>query len=438
MNLQRAFVPGFLVAAAVAGGIGWWIWQKQTAIPQVVSMPPAYVMPLDIEKTPETVQVEEAYTAGHHDFHFVSKVEKPTQVGVNWRACRCASVAICLAPEEWKSLPAAELSKRAEDPQLRWTTLEENSENGFTIPPHGRGWIRLNWKADKSSDERFSVDMWLEDPNSPHGFQLSVPVRFIPRVEASWEKDGFHEGYAEIGLLGKDEQRAVPFVFWSTTRKQFSLTTAPASKDPCLIYGEPIPLKPEELEKLSRDGRKALSGYRVEVRVTERTAEAILDLGPYFRILAWKSDVLPEPIMTGITGRVIGEVTLVGSETNKFEVAMNAIHPTEPRKIPFVLKSEDLRLELMPEEEAMPSFLKVEMMDGAQGTVEKPANGPASKTWRIGVSYRPGSDFVGRFPDSGRVGYTSCDLVFKIRTPGAKEYRERRIRIPVTGQVLTK
>jgi hypothetical protein len=137
-------------------------------------------------------------------------------------------------------------------------------------------------------------------------------------------------------------------------------------------------------------------------------------------------------------GQVVGEVTLVGSDTNKFEIAMNAIHPTEPKKVPFVLKSEGPRLELMPEEEAMPSFLKVEMMDGAQGTVEKPANGPVCKTWRMAVSYRPGSDFVGPFPDPGRLGYMSCDLVFKIRAPGTKEFRERRIRIPVNGRVLTK
>ncbi len=435
MNLQRVLILGFVLAAVVAGAIGMRMYQQPADIPQKVTMPPPYVMPLEIEKAPEAIRVEEAYTAGHHDFHFVSKAEKPTQVGVNWRACRCASVAIALAPEEWKDLPATELSKRTEDSKLQWVKLEENSDTGFTIPPHAQGWIRLNWNADKSGDERFSVDMWLEQPRSSRGFELNIPVRFIRPVQVAWEKDGYDRSEAEIGVIAKNAQRTIPFVLWSTTRKQFTLAPAPAKKDPCLTFGAPIPLKPEELEKLSRENRKALCGYRVEIHLVERTADALLDLGALDRSVAWKSNVSDRLIVASIRGRVDGEVTLVGSEAGSFSVAMNQIHPTEPAKVHFVLRGEDPRLELTPDEETMPSFLRTELTDGAKGSAEKPETGPVAKVWNATVSFRPDSDFRGRFPDPERQGYEKCFVVFRVRGSGI---RERRLWIPVTGEVLVK
>src|SRR5260370_41246196 len=59
--------------------------------------------PLDFPDK-EKMHSQEAYTPGHHAFRFVSKSDKPTLVGINWKNCKCASVEICIAPDEWKAL----------------------------------------------------------------------------------------------------------------------------------------------------------------------------------------------------------------------------------------------------------------------------------------------------------------------------------------------
>src|SRR5262249_42997777 len=82
-------------------------------------------------------------------------------------------------------------------------------------------------------------------------------------------------------------------------------------------------------------------------------------------------------------------------------------------------------------------ILNVELVEGAKGKDVTLPDGSVRRKWTVNVSYRPESTFRGPFPDKERPGYTVADCVvaFKIAHAGEKNERQRRIRVPVAGQV---
>jgi hypothetical protein len=375
---------------------------------------------------------EEAFTAGHHAFRFRSKVDKPTTVGVNWKNCKCASVEICIAPNEWKALPEVELVKKAEDPSLEWTPLDKEGK-GFDIPGMAIGWVRIGWKADKSGDERFKADLWLYSPDHGIGFPLEIGVSFVEAVRIRCADD-LEKIDPYIGRLGPGDQKDAKLVIWSSTRESFTLEPAPARPDPCFHYGDPKKLTDEQLKRLTQNSRKALSGYEVAITVHERAEDKQLDIGPFRREVRWKSDAVKDPIRAHVQGIILGEVTasVAGSEEPRLD--MGVMNAGRPRVHKIHLETENSKVELALDD-ATCDFLQVKMLDGKEGKKEDLGDGTARKTWTVNVSFRSDSGFRGRFPDPDKPGYESCAVVFRIAHAGDPNEAPRRIKVMVRGQV---
>jgi hypothetical protein len=403
------------------------------------NLTPADVIKAPLEVSPgiDGIRYEESYTAGHHPFPYRSIVDKPVKVGVHWKNCRCASVQICVAPDDWKSLPPSELIKKAEDPSLSWTPLEKDAE-GFEVPPHAFGWVRVGWKADKNGMERFKADLWLYEPESGLSFPLEIGVLFLEPVQVRWSED-LEKSNVDVGRFGPGDRRSAKFMLFSVTRPQFTITPDPIRNDPCVTYGEPIPLKQADLDRLTMQSKHTTkAGYEVEVTISERVGDTQLDIGPFLRTLRWKSNASREPVSAQIRGIVVGEVSMVSGDPDLPRIDMASINPERPIAVPFVLESENPAVELTFDEKQSADFLKVDQPDGKAGKLVKLAGGEVRKKWDLSVTYRPESGFRGSFPDRERKGYERPELVFRITHAGAKNEQERYLKIPVRGQVRNK
>ena len=402
--------------------------------PEPTSQPDAPIDFPDVQK-PKT---QESYTAGHHVFRFKSKVDKATMVGINRKNCKCASVEICLAPDDWKGLSAEELNKRADYPNLKWVALEKD-EDGFSIPGRADGWVRIGWKDDKTGNVGFAAEMWVYEPNSGVIFTLNAGVNFVDAVKVCWA-DETDKADANVGKLSPGDHREAQFMIWSPTREKFKIVKTLLRKDPCVQVGAVTPLSAKELDYLPKkpeEGNKALSGYRVVVTVNERVGEDQLDIGPFRRMISWETDASPQPVRGSVFGSVLGEVSAhIAGKPDGYRLDMGRIDPQNPVVHNITIESADPQVELTLDDKSL-DILKVELAEGAKGKDVNLPDGSVRRTWTVHVSYRPDSGFPGRFPDNDRAGYTVADCVvaFKIAHAGEKNERQRRIRVPVAGQV---
>jgi hypothetical protein len=424
-----------VILAAVLLAVGFAVRQVWLTSPTTGKPPPPPVTPtkspLEIVTDQGGLRYEEAYTAGHHSFRYRNTRNESVNVGINWKNCKCAGVEMCVAPAEWQSLDDADLAKRVEDKSLQWEELQKDG-SGFTIPPHGVGWIRLSWKSDKGpGDQQFSADVWLYDQESGLGHTLTVPVSFVEPVRVRAEDNAdIPDAYA--GRMNAGEHGEAHFLLFSSTRNKFTLEPDPPKKDPLTTYGEPVPLTAKELKDFGlAHARTYLSGYRVAVTVHERAGDAQLDIGPFRRPVVWKSDASKVPIEAHVQGIVLGEVVVASGEKNDPRVQMGAINPRRPAPLEFVLESDNPTVELTLDKDRTADFLKVETPDGTAGKLV----GATTKSWTVTITFDPQSEFRGRFPDRERPGYESTGVVFKITHAGAKKEQERRIKVLVSGQV---
>ena len=391
--------------------------------------------PIDFPDAPKP-QTQEAFTAGHYAFQFKSKVDKATTVGVIRTNCKCASVDICLTPPEWSSLPSDELTKKAEDPSLKWTRLEKD-EDGFSIPARAEGLVRVGWKDDKIGNVAFSAELWVFEPRSGVTFTLNVGVMFIEPVKICWAEEP-SKVVANVGKLNPGDHRDVQFMIWSCTRKKFSIEDAVLQADPCIKVGAAEPLSAKELETLPKQQEgKALCGYRVPVTVNERVGDSQLDIGPFRRNIAWKTDASAQPVRGAVYGSVTGEVSaFIAGKPDYPRLEMDRIDPDNPVIHTINIESVNPHVELTLDEKSC-DILNAKLVEGAKGKDVTLSDGSVRRTWTVQVTYRPDSGFRGPFPDKDRAGYTSADclIVFKIAHAGVKKEQPRRIRIPVAGQV---
>jgi hypothetical protein len=115
---------------------------------------------------------------------------------------------------------------------------------------------------------------------------------------------------------------------------------------------------------------------------------------------------------------------------------MKGIDPQNPKVYNIIIESENPQVELTLDDKSC-DILDVKLVEGAKGQEVRLNDGSVRRTWTVNVSYRPDSGFRGRFPDNERDGYTvsDCVVAFKIAHAGEKNERQRRIRVPVAGQV---
>jgi hypothetical protein len=375
------------------------------------------VSPLMFAEQKESLLAESGLD-GHHDVRVENHSDKLVTLGMEAKDCQCLHPQIC---------------SEAENSSLVWVTLDEAAKE-FTMPPHGVGRLRLQWKGEKLGDHLFWVNLWVREGDYQGHQRLELPVYFFDAVRIRAEDD-VKKTETDVGLLRAGEERVARLLCYSATRKQFTLTPSPSSDDPCFLYGEPKPLTAEELQALSaKSDWPILTGYRVSVTVREQVGHRQLDLGPFRQSVTWKTDIAADHKITShVSGNVEGEVKLVAGDGNSV-VDLGTISASAPKPVVFTLMANDPRLQLTLEEEKTLEFLSVELLDGQQG---KPADG--GKSWRVRVVYKTDSLFRGKFPDRNRPGYefaAQCAIAFVISHVGQPvKQPARRLRVPVRGTV---
>jgi hypothetical protein len=380
----------------------------------------------------EDLVTAEPVLEGHRDMPFRNPGDRPLTVRLKETDCGCAHVQLCVAPAAWHELDSQQLVTRSGDPALAWQKLEKDGE-GFTVPPRASGLLRLGWKTTQLGHHRFWAGLLVDDGGEPGYQRVEVPVHFVEPVRIRTEDDP-NRTEIDVGRIGAGEERTARFLCFSLTRDKFTLTPSPAAADPCVSYGTPQPLTGEELEALSHKQDAAVrAACRVTVTVRERAGAARLDLGPFRRPLAWKTEVdTGFQVSAHVSGTVQGEVALAAPGDGAF-VDLGTVSATDPKPLVCTLEGRDPQLELSVDGEKTVDFLKVELLDGKEGSAAG-----SGKRWRVRVLFRADSLFRGKFPERDRPGYDSpdlCSLVFIVARPGPGDQPVRRLFVPVRGNV---
>jgi hypothetical protein len=369
---------------------------------------------------------------GHRDLRVRNPADRPVTVRLKETDCGCAHVLVCVTPDAWQGLDAPELLERAADPALAWQSLEQGGP-GFTLGPRAAGLLRLRWKSTQLGHHRFWAALSVDDGSGQGEQRVEVPVHFVEPVRIRAENDP-QRTEIDVGRMSAGEERTARFLFTSETRDRFTLTPARPTAEPCVTYGTPQPLTPAELQDLSGKQDTAVrAGYRVTVTLREQAGADRLDIGPFCRPVVWKTDVdQGYEVGARISGTVLGEVSLAAPGGSTF-VDLGRVPAADPSPLVFTLASCDPRLQLTVDEEKTLDFLKIELLDGAEGSA---AGG--GKTWRVRVLFRSDSLFRGKFPQGDRPDYDTparCCIVFFLARPGQGSQPLRRLFVPVRGTV---
>jgi hypothetical protein len=417
-----------LVLAALGGGaavvaVGLPRWRHPAE-------PAARESPLLVEENKDRVRTESGIE-GQRDLWYRNRTDKPVSIRLAQKDCDCAHVLVCVAPESWKEQDAEGLHRKAADPALAWHALEEGGE-GITVPPGAAGLVRMTWKATVVGKHDFWVHLRLEHGEETGRQRLEVPVHFVEPVTV-WAEDNLSSREADVGPLKAGEERTARLLCCSATRDRFTLTPVPTG-DPLVGLGSPQPLTPEELRSLSGQAGTAVRvGYRVAVTVRERADDARLDIGPFRRQVALRTDVFPgHEVRTYVTGTVRGEVWLA-SARDKDYVDLGSISTDAPKPVEFTVAGHDPGLELTVDAKKTLDFLRAELLDGKEGKTAGDG-----RQWRVRVLFRKDSLFRGEFPRPLQPRYDSavaCSVVFLVGGRGPAGAPVRRLYVPVRGTV---
>ncbi len=421
---RKRIIIALLVLVVVGSGVGF-----------VTVVLPAWrgqASPLLIEAQNLPVTTESG-VQGHRELRFHNQTNKSLSIRLQRTDCECAHIQVCVTPDEWKGLNSPAFLEHAADPTLTWQPLEQGGQS-FVIPPRSQGMIRVVFKAFKVGTSSIGIDLRVDDGEKETAQHFESPVSFIPPAFFCSE-DNLNVMEISVGRLHAGEERTARFLCCSTTRDKFTLTPAPPGSDPCLVYGIPEPLTSEELHALSLKpgGAEVRAGFRVKVTVREQADDQRLDIGPFRRRIVYKTDIYTDhQVETYVSGWVEGEIALAGSEC-KDHLDFGTIIPDDPKPVTFTLESRDPRLQLSVDEERTLPFFKLELLDGKEGKTSE-----RGKRWQVRVVFRKDALFRGEFPNPTRPGYETADaccLVFLLLHPGQESSKERRLLVPVRGNV---
>jgi hypothetical protein len=389
---------------------------------------------------------------GHHDFWFENREQQAIPVGLMRMNCKCSRVEIALAPEGWQPAPppaaaagqvalgpAGAMSvvaqaaneapplEPAAPPDVSWHPLEQFVEKGdskgVTVPPGGRGWVRIAWNSDKVGVERIAADLWMQSPQSGSAdVRLEVTLNFVEPIQVFP-----HDKARLVDTLNPgDRPRETTFTVYSTTRPRFDLAVeaddVQQTKHPFVRCGKPVPLTAEESRLLREtEGIRALSGYTVPVTVAERLEDGRQqDMGPFQAVVELTSPVSEQPIHLFVRGAIRGEVTVVSGpdplkdrDRIRFETFSARLGASKTVTI-----EGDPRIDITIEQ--VPAFLKLNLQ-------ENKATAPDRKTWTLTVNIPPKA-VLGAFPRPDDEALRDTAIYLKAQGQGS-----RRIRIPVSG-----
>jgi hypothetical protein len=264
--------------------------------------------------------------------------------------------------------------------------------------------------------------------------RLEVPVSFVLPVIVRASTD-LNDVVSYVGKLDRGDSGKVMFLIFSHTRDHFKLTPAPPREDPCIVYGEPSGFTKEMLERLTQDekigGRPVKCGYSVEVTMHEHVGDRQLDLGAFRRLVAWKCDVVSEPLTAQIRGIVLGEVSL--ANPGKYPgINLGTVHPERPVEHRVTLDTDNPGVQLTLDKKNTVDFLDVKVVEDKDDNLKVEGR----KSWTVSVTFKKDCGFRGQFPDPPQLEHRNCAVVFLVTHKGVqRKETERRIRIPVRGTV---
>ena len=376
------------------------------------------------EATDQSGPPYELHVAAHHAFWYRNDTDKPVEVSLISKTCKCTKVEICTLPPDLQGAAAEALDRQAESPSLAWKKLEAEEGRPFTVPAHAAGGVRLNWKGESLGPKGLAADLHTDSAGvAGDPIHLEARVNFVLGMRVSAEdhmKDAPLNTDVSVGTLEERGTRSLELLCWSATRDHFDVQVeAEPPADPCVTAGKPAPLSKAECAAL---GPQIRCAYRVPVTVRERTPDGHqFDLGHfrrYFRFTSPQPGI--EPFSFGITGVVRGDIVVKGHDDRNHvipdQVPLSSFEREEGAQADVTLTTDRNGLDL--EVESHPDFVKVQLKE------EKGAE-LIGKAWTLHVEVPPNT-WVGPIPHGS-------DIVLK-----TKGDHPRRIRIPVTGNAYVK
>lgn len=383
-----------------------------------------------------------------YDYWFRNDNDQPVRVGLARKNCKCLSVELYPLPPDWEArLPKgfdlanglalgagpAVACRQALAPavlagQLTPVHLEQLAEG--EIPAHGEGWVRLKWSADKAGGQQINAVLWTDNKADGPTVTLNAMVMYHPAAQATLAVDA---GKRNVSELEQSGAVTLNIYCWSATRPSFSLAAEVDAVRPGgprhdpFVVGAPVPLTAEEVVKLEAREHElpgsVRSGWRVPVhlRAVSEDGKTPFELGVFQRWVKLTSpDPGVEPMRVPVTGRVVGDVTVLDEEAR---IAFgNFPHSRGTGFAGVTLESDTPGTELKLETERLPKYLEARLP-------AKPNLSASSghQTWRLEVRVRPGAA-RGQFPRHEDPAYADSAVYVQIggKTP-------RSLRIPVTG-----
>lgn len=368
---------------------------------------------------------------GHRTFWFRNPNDKPVQVALYDVNCTCSSVKLAVAPRAWgPDLKSKDLDARENDPALVWEDVpKSNTPNRVTVPPQSRGGVQLHWKKDKPKPtELFRAELHTEmEEIAGAPLRIETEVNFIDAVRIATEDDltkPLPSNEVVVGTLGPgDVVGPINVILFSSTRSEFTLTVEEDPKNPCIVWGQPQKLTPEQCKALADKNKvKVLAAYQVPVTVYERAPTGQqLDVGPFRRALTLNSDAMTERIILRVSGAIRGDV-IIGSGDDRDQISFGQVEAAGPRSRPITLISgtPGLKLELDPDAK-LPDYLKATITEDSAAQA-----GPLGKSWTLTVTLLT-DKVLGPLPRDESL------IVLKTNSDPP-----RKIRIPVLGTVYVK
>lgn len=379
-----------------------------------------------VEMSPET---------GSYDFWFKNPNDKPIEVSLESKSCKCAKVELTtLTSEEEQEFrngarfAAAQVLATAANPLAgigttaviarrvgfyfpgdRWLTLgdPDPAKPLPAVPPHSTGFVRVGWDGKVNGHQRLkaAILMNAKGEDARANVVLEVAVQFTPALNLSATSVDLNTPIRE----GKSASGS--FYCWSFTRAGFDILAREKDNDPCFEC-ETIAIDPEDVQHLAaKDAPPIRTAYRVKVTVHSNRGGRSLDLGPFAHNLEVTSEAQPSfSNVVRVSGAIEGNIRVV-SENGRDLINLEDFKSAKGASKEVTLEA-DNEVSLTVDSKA-PSYLGVKLNEAPRA-----ANG--KKQWSLKVTIPP-DRADGRMP-------TESGVVLK-----TNEQPPRRIRIPVRG-----
>lgn len=403
------------------------------------------LFPLDSDQDREKfVRSVELGIKNHYVFWAHNPQPEPVDMLVKATTCTCSEVEYAVfSAEAWSSWQRQEgltetlrnlLGAPVVNPaaagllqSVTWQKLPGINEAGpyARLQPVSQGgppaMVRVNFQPKKLSGDQNGETLYVAiRGQSANGVkrddkQLMVKYEVVPPL-------GVLPMTLDMGQIGAGGKATRSLLVWTVTRDklepELSLSgpDATAKGDPCIEFGKPEFLTPEQLARLPTELGKEYKLMRpkcactVPVTIYERRGDRQLDMGPVNRTIILSLDSATDPVKIPMTALVRGEVRVFGAD-ERDRIALGSFNRGVKKTVSLATTHPDVDLEF--DETATSALVKHEL--------SKPESLPdGSRQWQLTVEI-PADTVAGELSPGTAV-------VLSIKGP-----KPRKMRIPVTG-----